>query len=371
VKIGDPFSAATIADVTARLRASKKFHEISVLKRFASISDPTKVVLVVIVNEGAVRVDAPDVPGSPISVVRKRGLQKLMVMPIIDAEDGYGTTFGARLAVMGVAGRQSRLSFPLSWGGMKRAGVEIDRPFARGPLSRVSAGGALQRQRNPAFLENDDRRRLWGRAERVLGPVRLGATAGWQHVSFAGERDSFRSVGGDVAFDTRIDPVLPRNAVYARASWEHLKFASGGDTNRTQFEGRGYVGLVGQTVLALQAVREDADRRLPRYLKPLLGGFSSLRGFKAGSFNGDTLVSGSAELRIPLSSPLEVGKFGVSIFVDAGTAYDKGARFRDQPLQTGVGASAWFVAAMFHVGLSVAHGRGADTRVNFGAGFTF
>ena len=29
--------------------------------------------------------------------------------------------------------------------------------------------------------------------------------------------------------DTRIDPLMPRNAVYAKASWEHLQFASGGD----------------------------------------------------------------------------------------------------------------------------------------------
>jgi outer membrane protein assembly factor BamA len=371
IAVGDPFGPATIAEVTARLRESKQFDHVEVLKRFASITDPSRIVVVILVNEGAVRIELPDASSGPIAVVKRRGIHNLLFMPIIDGEDGYGVTYGARLAFVNVAGRTSRLSFPLTWGGLKRAGVEFDRPFTNGPLSRFSAGGAVQRQKNPAYLENDDRRRIWARAERAAGSFRVGGNLGWQHVSFAGEKDNIRSMGGDITFDTRIDPILPRNAVYAVASWEHLKFDAGGTTNRTRLEGRGYIGLIGQNVLALRVVREDPDRALPRYLKPLLGGWSTLRGFKAGSFAGDTLVAGSAELRIPLSSPLDVGKVGVSVFVDAGTAYDKGARYRDQILHSGTGASIWLTAAMFHMDVSVAHGRHADTRVNFGIGVTF
>jgi outer membrane protein assembly factor BamA len=371
VAIGDPFGPTTVADVTARLRASGKFHEVNVFKRFASIEDPSKVVLVIVANEGAVRIDVPGEPAAPLTVVRRRGLRNLLFMPIIDAEDGYGVTYGARLALVGVAGQRSRLSFPLTWGGLKRAGVEFDQPLKSGPFTRISGGAAVQRQKNPAYLENDDRRRLWARAERAAGPVRVGANVGLQHVSFAGDTDNVRSFGGDVAFDTRIDPVLPRDAVYAVASWEHLNFDAGGATNRTRLDGRGYIGLFGQNVLALRAVREDSDRPLPRYLKPLLGGWSSLRGFKAGSFTGDTLVAGSAELRIPLSSPLEIGKIGASLFVDTGTAYDKGERYRNQALHTAVGGGVWLAAAMFHMGLSVAKSKGAQTIVNFGGAFTF
>jgi outer membrane protein assembly factor BamA len=205
----------------------------------------------------------------------------------------------------------------------------------------------------------------------TAGPVRAGGTLGWQHVAFGGDRDTLTSVGADVAFDTRIDPVLPRNAVYARASWERVRFSSGGATNRSRLEGNAYVGVIRQTVLAVRVVREDADHPLPQYLASLLGGWSSLRGFKAGSFAGDTMVAGSAELRIPLSSPLDIGKVGVSVFVDAGAAYDKGEHFRDQALARGIGGSVWLAAAVFRMSLSVAHGRGATTRVNFGGGFTF
>jgi outer membrane protein assembly factor BamA len=239
------------------------------------------------------------------------------------------------------------------------------------PLSRVIVGAAVQRQRNPAYLENDDRRRLWARAERAAGPLHAGGTVGWQGVTFAGVSDSIRLTGADVAIDTRLDPLLPRNAVYASASLEHLSFESGGTINRTRVEGRGYLGLIGQNVLVLRAAREDADRPLPPYLKSLLGGWSSLRGFKAGSFVGDTMVTGSVELRVPLTSPLDVGKLGVSLFADTGTAYDKGERYRDQRRRTGIGGSVWMTAAVFQISLSVAHGLNGETRVNFGGGVRF
>jgi outer membrane protein assembly factor BamA len=294
-----------------------------------------------------------------------------MFLPVIEAEDGYGVTYGARLALLGGAGPKSRLSFPLTWGGMKRAGIELERKFEEGPFSRVELGGAVQRQTNPAFREDDDRQRVWARAERAGGPLRAGATVGWQRVSFAGVDDHFRSVGADVALDTRLDPLLPRNAVYAVASWDHLSFPVGEAINRSRLEARGYIGLVGPFVLALRAVREDANRPLPPYLKSMLGGWSNLRGFRAGSFVGDTLVAESAELRVPLTSPLHIAKVGVGVFADAGVTYDHGQRYGDQPVRQGVGGSLWVAATVFHLEVSVAHGRGASTRVNFGAGLSF
>ena len=82
-------------------------------------------------------------------------------------------------------------------------------------------------------------------------------------------------------------------------------------------------------------------------------------------------MAGSLELRVPLTSPLSVGKLGVSAFVDSGTAYDKGQRFDDQTLRTGIGGAVWMTLGPLRFGLSVAHGRGATTRVNFGGGLSF
>ena len=216
--------------------------------------------------------------------------------------------------------------------------------------------------------------------------LRLGATAGWQHASFESVADQFAHIGGDVVFDTRVDPVLARNAVYARAGWEHLRFGDGplaqpiepgryggyqGSANRTELDGRGYLGVIGQAVLAGRVLRVDSDRPLPPYLQPELGGLGNLRGFRAESFVGDTLVAMSAEVILPLTSPIKFGKIGVSAFVDRGTVYNKGERFADQTLRDGFGGSVWFAAAFLRLNIAVAHGRGASTRVHVGGNVTF
>jgi outer membrane protein assembly factor BamA len=371
ITIGAEFGATTIADITKRLKDAKRFDDVQVLKRFASIADPTQIVIVIVVNEGAVRISVPDDPTQPINVMKRGVLRNFMFMPILDAEDGYGVTAGVRVAYVGLTGRRSRVSFPLTVGGMRRAGAEFEHNFQRGPLTRVEFGVAVQRQTNPAFDEDDNRKRLWARADRAIGPFRLSAIAGWQRVAFADLHDDFRSIGGEVVFDTRVDPVLPRNAVYAVANRERLFFADGPSIDRTRLDARGYIGLVGQTVLVLRAVRQDTSQPVPPYLKSLLGGWSNLRGFKAGAFIGDTMVTGSVELRVPVSSPLSVGKLGVSVFVDVGAAYDKGQRFRDQDLQKGVGGSVWLTLGPLRLSIGVAHGLKATTRVTFGGGLTF
>ena len=118
-------------------------------------------------------------------------------------------------------------------------------------------------------------------------------------------------------------------------------------------------------------LREDSDRPLPPYLQPELGGLTTLRGFRTGSFVGDTLVAMSAELVVPLTSPIKLGRFGVSAFVDRGTVYNKGERFGDQTLQEGYGAGIWAAAAFLRLNIAVAHGRGASTRVHVGGNITF
>lgn len=94
-------------------------------------------------------------------------------------------------------------------------------------------------------------------------------------------------------------------------------------------------------------------------------------GSGAGTAVGDALVSGSVELAVPLTSPLSVGKLGVSAFVDVATAYDKGTRLRDQRLERGGGGTAWWAAAFIRMNVTVAHGLGASTRAHVGASILF
>jgi len=370
VTTGMPLEATTLDDVAARLRAAKRFERVEVRKRFASIADPSQIVLVIVVDEGAVQIEMTGDPSQPTRVVKQRRLN-LMFLPVIDGEDGYGLTYGVRFAVPQPLGAQSRLAFPLTWGGMKQAGVELDKTFARGAVHRIFAGASVSRRTNPHFDEDDDRARVWVRGERaIVRPLRAGATLGFQRVSFFELRDSFAHAGADLVLDTRLDPLLPRNAVYARAAWERFNLP-GGAVARSELDGRGYVGLFGQNVVALRALRTDSSAPLPPYLQALLGGMANLRGFRAGDAAGDTLVAMSAELFVPLTSPLDTAKLGVSVFADRATVYPDGQRLADQMMREGYGGSVWLTAAVIRLSLAVAHGRGAATRVHFSGTLAF
>jgi outer membrane protein assembly factor BamA len=337
VDVGTPFTPDTPAQVAGRLKGTHRFESVEVLKRYASIADPSRILLVVIVDEGPVKIvkiEGLEGGDGPPRVVPRGGLH-LMVLPLLDFEDGYGFTYGAQLARANVLGPHSRLSFPLTWGGDKHAAAQLETTsgvFGRaGVLTRTETGVSIDQRTNPYFETDDTRDRVWFRGERTIGrSITAGGTASWQRVSFGGATDRFAQYALDVAFDTRLDPMLARNAVYARAAVEHLDFASGTGLTRTDLEARGYLGLPGQSILVIRAQRQDSDGPLPPYLKSLLGGMSNLRGFRAGSAAGDTLVAGSVEVRTPLTSPIKIAKFGVNGFVDIGTVYDAPEQLADQ-----------------------------------------
>ncbi len=370
----EPGSLDVAAD---RLRRSKKFDRVEVLKRFASIEDLSQVICVIVVDEGPIKVlwDQARVEADGTVVfapVRKLRGARFMFVPVFDFEDGYGFSYGVRSAIPNPVGAGSFLSFPATWGGEKRAGIELEKELTTRVMTRVKTGAALIRREHPFYDENDDRRVAWVRGERDLWrSFRVGGSVGWDRVSFRGARDRFLRAGVDAVVDTRIDPMLARNAILLRASWDHFAFANATDTNRVDLEVCGYLGLPGQAVVVLRAQRQHSDRALPPYLSPLLGGTANLRGLRAGSAVGDTLVAGSAELRLPLTSPLSVGKLGITAFVDTGAVYEKGARLLEQELERGLGGGVWFSAAFVRLNLYVAHAIGHSTRAHFGTTVLF
>jgi len=239
-------------------------------------------------------------------------------------------------------------------------------------VPRLTAGAFVQRRTHPFFDENADRGRLYGRTEwRLLRDVQAGTEVAWQSSSVAVQKVQARSIAGDVVVDTRVDPLMPFNAVFVRSVVERLNFSNSYSATRTEIDANGYVGLYRGMVLAVRALREDFSRPAPAFYKSLLGGSRNLRGFRAGHAVGDTLVAGSVELRIPATSPLRVARFGSNIFMDVGTTYDKGKKFRDQTFERGVGAGVWITAPLFRFSVAVARGIGSGTRAHIGAGLTF
>ena len=174
-----------------------------------------------------------------------------------------------------------------------------------------------------------------------------------------------------VTLDTRVDPAFPRNAVHTTFGIERLTFDAGRASRRTA-DVSGYLGLPGQSVLALRARSVTATAPLPVYEKSLLGGASTVRGYEVGYRAGDNAASLSAELRLPVTSPMSVGRFGVKAFVDAGTAYPHGVKLGDQRLDLGYGGGAYLHLTI--ISLSLDGDRGNETgkcRWHFGMGVTF
>lgn len=380
VALGEPLPADAVDAVRRRLRASGRFSSVDVRKRYRSLTDESSVVLVILVTEPARGVD--DIPRviTPMSKLR----DGLMFMPVLTYADGYGFTYGARATFADVLGKRGRLTIPLTWGGVRRAALVADKRFSRGPFTRVEALASLSQRENPHYNFDDRRTELGVRAERALTDnLRVGGGVAWTDVFFGGAAqgappepaadldDRFVTLGADVTFDTRRDPSFPRNAVWLRAGWDALRFDRGPTIGRFRSDARGYVGLWGASVLSLRAQYARADAPLPPYEQFMLGGASNLRGYRTGTFVGDTLFATSAEVRLPLTSPLKMGKTGVSVFLDSGTAAPYGARLRDQRMHSGAGVGLFLIATVFQLNLDVAKGFDGGTRVHLMTGFSF
>ena len=367
LKIGEPATDERLAAAQKAIEASDRFDDVDVRRRFRSIDDPADILVMILVRE---RPGVTEDDLTPGTFKRLRALQQWM--PILNYADGYGFTYGARTTYSGLAGRDTRLSIPLSWGGERRAAAELERTFDSGPLSVVRGSLFVNRRVNPHYEQSDVRLGVRLGAEKALTPwLRAGADGRLERVDFAGLGGVRHSAAGaHVTFDTRIDPSFPRNAVFTQLGWERLAFPSG-HAGRALLDARGFVGLLGSPVLALRAQMARADAALPPAEQPLLGGGSTVRGYRAGNRAGDSLAAVSAELRVPLTSPLNFGRFGVKGFVDAGTVWSAGQRLSDQPWDRGIGGGVFFGASVLTLDVDVAWPEHGNPRAHFSLGVTF
>lgn len=373
VSLGEPLQAADLDAIRERLRNSGRFDTVEVRKRYRSLSDSTDVALVLLVHERPGIRDINDGPSAvfnPIQRVRSR----LMFLPILTYADGYGFTYGGRVSTVGLLGVGERLSVPLTWGGVRRAALEFERPFKRGPLTRVESSVAVWNRENPRFRIRDQRVEIKGRAERVLADViRVGVDASRSTISFADVDDRLTTIGANVALDTRGNPAYPGNALYVSTGWTGLNFRLLPDrVNRYTSEARGYLRVYRQNVLAARVQYVTADTTLPPYERLLLGGSSTVRGFRTGAFDGDRALVTSAELRMPITSVLSGARLGVTAFADAGQIWNAGES-RDRAVwHRGAGGGLFLIASIVRINLDVARGlKTGDTRVHLSSGFTF
>jgi hypothetical protein len=244
----------------------------------------------------------------------------------------------------------------------------------------VTSSFGISETTNPYYEADDTRTRLDVRAERsFVKSFRGGLSGAIQDVSFGTEPErelrgfnggeTFASWGADLAFDTRQSPDLPRNATFLQFGWERLEFDR--PVDRYHADARGYLGLFRSSVLALRLFGGSASSALPPYEQFLLGGAGSVRGFRAGYDAGDRILTGSAELRMPLTSPVSFGRVGVSAFVDQGAICAASERLPDAIVRTGVGGGFFFNAAIFNLNVDVARGLDRGYHVHVMSGFQF
>jgi outer membrane protein assembly factor BamA len=369
VEIGAPVTSTTVDEVTARVERLGGFRRVEVLKRFASIADPTQVLLVIVVDEGPVAIRR-GADGQP-RAVRRRG-PPMMFLPLLGSEEGFGFTYGALLSMPNLAGRGTRLSVPLTWGGERRIGVEFERRFESARLTRLLVGSAVLRRENDALDAIDRREQVWVRGERELvRAFRLGVWSGIDAVTFAADDSLVIRTGVDAALDTRVDPMLSRNAVYVRGAVERLSVRDEPGATRTLLDASAYLPGPLSSIVVVRLYRDGANAPLPGYLQVLLGRESTLRGFRAATAAGDSTAAGTVEVRLPITSPLNVGKLGVRAFIDAAAVYDAGERVQDQQFSRGIGGGVWFAATVIRVAVDVAHGSNGATRVQVSSGLGF
>jgi len=373
VAVGQPLPADGERVIEQRLKASGHFDTIEIRKRYRSLDSTTDVALILLVHERA-GYTSETIDERPSLFGWGRTKSKLMFMPILGYDDGYGFTYGGRVSTIGLLGVGERLSTPLTWGGTRRAALEMDRTFSTGPLTRVESTFGIWQRENPHY-EIDEQRVEWtARAERSVARVfRAGVDTSQSTVEFGTLDDRLWTLGASVALDTRGDPAFPRNAVYVGAGWTglHVKRLDQ-PINLWTTDARGYLGVIRQAVLAGRVQYTTSDRTLPDYEQLLLGGASNLRGFRTGTFVGDRLFGTSAELRIPITSVLSGAKLGVTAFMDAGKVYNAGQSMKDAAWHRGVGGGVFLIATIVRINLDIAHGlRDGDTRVHLSSGFSF
>ena len=365
--VGKPATDALVAEIAARLNRSGRFDGVEVRKRFRSIENPDDILLMIVVDE-VPGIDSLDLTPSPMKKFRSSG----MFMPILRSEDGYGFTYGGRISFVDRVGPRSRITVPLTWGGERGARVQVERAFRNGPVERIGGEYGITQRENPHY-EIDDRRIGFG-ARLDSAParwLRLGAGGRVEDVRFGDVDDKVSRLGAEVTIDTRVDPAFPRNAIHATFGIDRVQF-DGGDANQNRADVRGYLGLFKQTVLAVRGLSITSNRALPPYEHSLLGGAANLRGYGAGYKAGDNLAAVSVELRIPITSPLSIGRFGIKAFADAGVVYGVGEKLEDQSFEDrGLGGGVYLHLTVVSLSLDIARSRSGETRYHFGMGVTF
>ena len=365
---GDAVTPALIESVTARLQSSGYFETVEVRKRYRSLTATDRVALVIVVRE------------RPAASVRNAGLRSVarllrqtLFLPVLGYEEGYGLTYGARFALLDVAGAGSRVSVPATWGADRRVAVELEAPLPGRIVDRLLVGASRGRRTHPALGLTDDRTGVRIGIDRNLSRgFRMHATVAREEIRFGSAVERLTRAEAALVYRSAVASSFPRDEVAFTASVERIGLdGAAAPIVRPRIDAQVFVGVVGQSVVAARLQYAGASRGLPLYEQPLLGGGATLRGWPAGVRMGDRLIATSLEWRLPVTSPLSAGNAGLRFFHDRATVWNVGDRLRDATFLDGAGVGLFVTAPLFELHVDVAHDLHGSVRVHAGAGTRF
>src|SRR5262245_9901243 len=179
LKPGDAATDARLAEAEQTLRKSNRFDDVELRKRFRSIDNPADILIMIVIDERS-GVSTDDLTPGFGARVRT----SMLWWPILNYADGYGFTYGLRPAFADPIGMDSVLSFPLSWGGERRAGAELEKSF-NNQRTRAGVAFSVSRRVNPFFEVSDLRQQVRLEADHAVVPwMRVGAGASIANVDF-------------------------------------------------------------------------------------------------------------------------------------------------------------------------------------------
>ena len=355
IALGDVVDRGMPDAVARRLMDSGRFETVEVHKRYRSLTATDRIALVIVVRERP----------------RARLGDRLMFLPILRYEEGYGFSYGMHFSLVDVPRPGGRFSVPMTWGGDRRTSFEVESPFGNGALGRLRAGGSSGRRMHPHFEIEDRRSRVWGGFNRHLAfGVRVDVEAAWEDVVFGELADRLTRVIVGLEYDSP-SSMFPRDDVKLRAAVERLMVdGHPAAVFRPHIDAQVFKGIGGQVVLAARVLYEGASAPLPLYERSLLGGVGTLRGWEFGARVGDRLLGTSVEMRLPVNSPLAAGKTGFRLFYDTAAVWNAGSvRGR---LLDGVGIGVFLSIPVFGtVQFDVGHDLRGGVVVHSTAGFGF
>jgi hypothetical protein len=150
-------------------------------------------------------------------------------------------------------------------------------------------------------------------------------------------QSNFLRTGGFAQYDWRDNPDGARRGGNYFVQFNDFRDRTFGvsDFRRVDFEAQQFVPVLNERRVFAVRARTSltyADRPIPFYMQPSLGGGDDLRGYRPYRFRGDNLMVMNAEYRWEIFSGLDM-----ALFADAGKVFDRKSQFSLKDLESNVG----------------------------------